>query len=253
MTAIASWRVTGPAATISSAGLLTATSLGIVNVSAVHAGRGSPHLKVIISPAGTFLLLGRVREPGAGPIGGVRVTHPATGQTTTTTAAGSFTRAGVTSTRLSLSMDGYEPVEADGTPNQFCDLPMQRVFRLGPDATSGQTLAPNDMEYEVSPGGPRCQPCHLIRLTSATAGVMPVRVTWADPGVPSFNVWANGQSFPGSPSARETVATVPVAAGETLIYVGWRGVAVSEGVHTSFTVLTGPLSPAASAAASTLR
>jgi hypothetical protein len=253
VTAIATWRVSDDAASISSTGLLTARTLGIVLVHAFHGGKSSPQRKVIITPAGTFVLTGRAREPGAGSIAGVRVTHLGTGQSTTTLPA-TFVIAGVTSTRLSLSKDGYEPVEADGTANEFVDVAMQRVYRLGPEASSLQALAPNDMEYDVSAGGPRCQPCHLVRLTSATAGVMPVRVTWTEPGVPAFQIWANGQSFPGSTSARATVANVPVGVGDTLIYVGWSGGAsIPEGTHISFTVQTGPVSPPASASASAHR
>jgi hypothetical protein len=195
-------------------------------------------VQIVVTPPGTFVVFGRVREPGAGSLAGVRVTHLGTGlivnsQPTT----GNYSFGGVTTTRLAFAKADYEPVEADGVADNFFDVPMQRVYRIGPESTSSQVLAPNDMDYSVAAGGPGCSPCHLVRLTSATAGTINVRVTWDDNG-PPIHVWLNGQMFPAGSPARETVAALTIASGESLLYVG-RTVSGTFFGHTTFTVTTG--------------
>ena len=147
-------------------------------------------------------------------------------------------------------MDGYEPVDAEATPNEFFEVPMQRVYRLGPDATSVQALAPKTWTTKSPPAvraaNLSSHPAHE-RDGGHHAGPRDVD----RPDSPGHHCLDGRPVIPGSAAARETVANVPVGAGETLIYVGWSGVSVDPGTHTTFTVLTGPLT--SSTSLSTLR
>jgi hypothetical protein len=240
------WTVSGtPIITISSSGLVTATGLGVTNLSARYPRTGSPSFsrfaQITVTPPGTFVLYGRTREPAFSSLPGVLVQHLGTGQSVTTTNDGSYSFGGVTTTRLSASRAGYEPVEIDGVRNEFFDVALQKVYRIGPDGASTQVLAPNDMIYAVQQGGPMCDPCHLVRLTSPSAGRITLRVTWSDSG-PIINVWMNGQRFNGA--GREAVAELDVSAGENLVYIGRAGPSGQYFVHTEFIVRTGPVTVA---------
>ena len=223
---------------VSSEGLLTARSLGFAIISVRHPISGSSpffrNLNISVTPPGTVVLAGRTREPGAGSLGSVLIRHLATGQTVTTAADGSYTFAAVTGTRLSFTRTDFEPVEIDAVPYEYFDVPMQRVYRLRPGESSTQLLAPNDMIYEVSPGEPRCDPCHLVRLVSPSAGRITLQVTWTDNG-PPINIWAAGQRFLGTAASRQATAEFDVNSGETLVYVG-RLVSGTYFQHTSMIV-----------------
>ena len=222
---------------------MTAVALGQVTVSARYPSVGSPSmfrsLQVLVTPPGTFTLAGRAREPGAGSLSGVLVRHLETGQTATTAPNdGYYSFGGVTSRRLAFTRSDFEPVEIDAQPNIYFEVAMQRVYRLSADATSSQTLAPNDMEYPIAPGVV-CEPCHLVRLTTASAGKITIRISWTGNDAP-INLWANDQTFLGSAASRETVAELTVAAGETLLYVGRRAPSSSFN-HTGFSITAGPV------------
>jgi hypothetical protein len=66
--------------------------------------------------------------------------------------------------------------------------------------------------------GTACVGCRLIRIQSATTGRLSVKLTWFAAGSRMF-LWANGQEFSGAQSL-QLVATFPVQAGETIVYVG---------------------------------
>ena len=232
--------------TVSPSGLLTAIGLGQVSVNVRYPIVGNPSrfssIQVIVTPPGTFTLAGRAREPGIGSLGGVLVRHLDTGQMATTSLSdGYYSFGGVTSRRLAFTRADFEPVEVDAQPNIYFEVAMQRVYRLSADATTSQTLAPNDMEYTIAPGVV-CEPCHLVRLTTSSAGKITIRISWTGNDAP-INLWANDQTFLGSGTARETVAELTVGAGETLLYVGRRAPSSSFS-HTAFSITAGPVTAA---------
>jgi hypothetical protein len=95
---------------------------------------------------------------------------------------------------------------------------MQRVVRIAAGASVSPTLAPNDVEYHVTPTT-ECQPCRLIRVTSTTNGMVQAKLTWSDVRS-TLHAWVNGQMFPGDPNVREVIVDVPMAGGEIVLYVG---------------------------------
>lgn len=238
----------GSIATVSASGLLTASRLGLVYVTARYPRSGQSlfgTLKVIITPPGTLTLAGRVREPGTESPGDVRVTHIATGQSLLTRFDdGTFNFGGVTSTRLSFTKLNYEPVEIDGTPNDYFEVPLQKVYRISPNATSMQILVPSGLEYEVSPNGPHCRPCHLVRLTTPNTGKITVRAAWGADGGSALSIWMNGQEFQGNPTTRELVADLTVNEGETVLFLGRRSAAAGSSFFLNVTLTTGAVTSA---------
>jgi hypothetical protein len=239
------WTVTGGTGVIriSSSGLVTATALGVANISVRYPATGVPSFTrsamLKVTPPGTFVVYGRAREPGAGSLPGVLVQHLGTGQSVTTSPDGAYSFGGVTSAKMSFSRTGYEPVETDASFDAFFEVALQRVYRIEPEGSSTQVLAPNDMIYPVQQGADRCEPCHLVRLTSPTAGRITLHVNWSDNG-PPINVWTSGgQRFNGS--VRDATAELDVSAGETLLYVGRSVSSAQYFNHTTFTMTTGPL------------
>jgi hypothetical protein len=217
------WTSTSPlVATVSTDGVLTARALGLATIQARFQLGISPALfrsvLATVTPPGTFAASGRVREPGSGSISGARVLNAASGRTLLTPADGTYSFLGLTDAHFSVTKADYEGVELDATRNGSDDVPLQRIIRIAAGASISPTLAPNDMDYPVTPGT-HCQPCRLIRVTSATSGTMQVRVIWTD--VTSvLNVWVNGQAFLGNAVTREVIADVPIGAGEVVLYVG---------------------------------
>ena len=231
VTASASWETTDPqVVVVSNAGVLTATGFGRTFVIVRYFVPGRQLVRstqVSVTPAGTFSILGRVREPGGdngagngtGGLAGASVRHMTSGVTVLTGEFGAFTFGGLTDGRLAVSKDGFEPVELVAPPDSGVDVPLQRVVRIeAGSAPQSRMLAPNDVEYEPAPGT-RCQPCRLIRITSDSPDTVLVRLTWST--TVDLHVWVNGQMFAaGSPSVRVVEASVPVMNGETIIYVG---------------------------------
>ena len=219
VTATTEWTTSAAqVATISSTGVLTGRGLGLVTVTAFYYPE-RVSAQAVVTPAGTFVLAGRAREPGAGPLGGVMIVHMASGTSVVTGNDGRFSLGGMTHpARLSLTKASYEPLEFDAFPNLFLEPPMQRIILVNADSSTLTILAPNDMEYIVGAGA-ACQPCRLVRLMSSSAGTLRVRVSW-DGDDAAVNVWASGRMFPGSNPAREVTADLTVAAGETILYIG---------------------------------
>lgn len=151
VTAAARWSVIpSTVASVDASGMLTALALGLASVNATYGEAGQSRfgsLSVVVTPPGTFVLAGRVREPAAGPLEGVTVLHLASGTSVTTGRDGGFSLPGMTSRRLSLQKPGYESVELDASPNFAIDPPLQRIARLRTGSSTALTLAPNDMEY----------------------------------------------------------------------------------------------------------
>lgn len=252
VTAESRWETSTPeVVSLTQTGLVTARTLGLASISARHPATGNAQTsrfasaQIAITPPGTFIIQGRVREPGAGGIPGARVLQIATGQSLLTPASGVFSMGGVTDGRLSVTKDGFEPVDVTGVDvtaeeNNFTDVPMQRVTRVEPgSAPMSDFLAPNDVEYRVN-AETLCQPCRMIRIASATSGMVRVRITWTD--VPStLNLWLNGQMFPPT-ATREIVTDLPVTGGVDLqVYLGKIRGPVANYVQYTFAVT--PLNP----------
>ena len=247
VTNLTTWSVGPPSlATITANGLLTARGLGLGSISARHPIAGPSlfrSVQIVVTPPGTIVVGGRIREPGASSLPGVRVEHPASGQSATTNTNGEFSFAGVSNTRLLLSRADFEPSEVDAVGNEYANIPLQRIIRIGTEASVSRILAPNDMQYFVSPGV-LCHPCRLVRVVTETAGTLQVRVKWTDSN-PTINIWANGRLFPGSDAVREVVADIAVGAGELLMYYGRIPPSAEFGDHTSVTITTGAVTSGA--------
>jgi hypothetical protein len=204
-------------ATVSQAGLLTATGLGTTRVSArLPEGGALGFVDVKVLPPGTFIISGSVREPGAGRLAGVRISEAVSGLSTTSGGNGDFTLIGVRSLHLLLEKNAYESKTLDASAGA-ADVPMQPIVRVAAGGSTSTTLAPNDMSYTVAPGT-TCWPCRMIRVVMPQAGQLETRVTWTQAQA-RIGLWIDGRRFvPAAGGPLEIVAETPVAAGETLIY-----------------------------------
>jgi hypothetical protein len=234
-TARATWTVSDArVATVSTTGLLTVMQFGAASVSVQYQNRYAS-LGVTATPSGTFVIAGRVREPGAGGIANVQVVDTMTGRATTSDSEGEFSLAelSVLQAHFKAEPPGYEPTEVDATRTNV-DLPLQRVVRL----TAGETvkpdeLAPNDLSYTV--GTNHCIDCHLIRVVVPQAGTVHVHVTWAFTAS-QLSLFAEGQVVAGT--AGDLTADFPVnAPREVLMYLGGASLNSIHG-HTPFTFET---------------
>lgn len=229
--------------TVSASGLVTVVGFGSTGVSLSYQLGSSTvgtSLTVTATPAGTFVMRGRVREPGAGGISGFRVIDTLSGRSLTTDSAGEFSFAELPSLRahFKTEKDGFEPTEFDSSLT-YTDLPVQHVVRL----TVGETvkpprLAPNDLIYNV--GSNRCIDCRMIRVVVPRAGTVHVRVTWTSATKLNFYMGemlvTGNVVMPGN--AGELTADVPIAtAGEVLMYVGMT-LAINSSDHVVFTFET---------------
>ena len=222
VTRSAAWSSTyGIVATVDSTGVVTARGLGLTSIFARYPSSGPGRTgiaQVTVTPAGTFAMTGRVREPGAGGLSGARVLHIDSGQSGTSDTNGLVALGGLTGgARLRISKDGYENSEITGVSG-FFDAPLQRVVRLaaGAPAYSAQ-LAPNDMDLDVG-GGARCQPCRLIRVTSPSPGPAEVTLRWS--GQVSLRIWVDGRAFEPAAGTTEVTAGISIGSGDALVIVG---------------------------------
>jgi hypothetical protein len=175
--------------------------------------------QVTVTPAGSFALSGRVREPGAGSVPNARVVHVDSGTSVESNSDGYFGFGGLTGrSRLRITKLGFEDSETEQEPDGYFDAPLQRVVALAAGAaTYSSRLAPNDVTHDVG-GGASCQPCRMIRVTSASPGIVSVTLQWS--GVETLQIWVDGHAFGAEPGNREVSANVNVGAGDTLVYVG---------------------------------
>ena len=222
-------------ATVSPSGLVTVVGFGATWISATYQSRGAS-MTVTATLPGTFVLAGRVREPGAGGIANVPVVDTVSGRSATTDSDGYFSVAELPrlQAHFKAEKDGYEPAETDATQTNV-DLPLQRVIRLNAGSETGkpETLAPNGVSYIVD--GKICNPCRLIRIVVPRAGILDVRVTWTVPAS-KLTLFAEGQVVAGVVGALAANLFID-APREVLIYLG----VASPGVvadHTPFTVET---------------
>lgn len=203
--------------TISPTGLLTVVGFGSTWTSFAYQSRSSG-MTVTATLPGTFVIAGRVREPGAGGLANVRVVDTLSGRSATADSDGYFSLAELPRLQAHFKAEiaGYEPAEVDATQSSV-DLPLQHVVRL----TAGETvkpiaLAPNDLSYNV--GSRSCSPCRLIRVVVLQAGILHVHVTWTVT-LSKLSLFAEGQVVAGN--TRELTADVPInAPREVLLYLG---------------------------------
>jgi hypothetical protein len=221
VTKLCSWLSSDPATmTVNGEGVVTVLRYGQSFISANYSGKGSG-LSIFATPAGTFVLYGRVREPGNGGVLGARVLESSSGRSVLTDGNGDYSMGDMTAASLVIEKDGFEPVKVTGNPGKFDDVPLQRVNRLASDGTLNMQLAPHDVEYTPMPGS-ACSPCRMIRVTAAEAGTLHLKVTWTETHS-TLSIWANGQLFEGTARGPSEVAgDVAVVAGELQIYVGMK-------------------------------
>jgi hypothetical protein len=233
VTAETIWTSSDPTVATVSAGLVTVQRFGATTVGARYQNRF--HAVVLRpTPAGTFVVAGRAREPGQGGIAGVTVTDTISLRSASTDSDGYYSLASLPrrETRLTFSKDGHEPAELNATQETFGDVPLQRIIRVraGEKVTS-TGFAPNDFTYMV--GGERCSPCRLVRVVADAPGTFHFRVTWSDIRA-TLTLWANGSLTRGSTSPLEADLLVPQ--GESIVYLGMTsGVG---GLHLPFTIET---------------
>jgi hypothetical protein len=225
-------------ATIDSSGVVTARGLGVTPIFVRYPITSPSRFadrQISVTPAGSFALSGRVREPGAGSISGARVLHVDTGQATDSRADGYFVFGGLTGRpRLRVTKEGYEDAETDGVQNTLFDAPLQRVIRIAAGSPEyGSQLAPNDMDLAVGAGA-RCQPCRLIRVTGES-GAAQVSMQWSGPEM--LQIWVNGRAFEPTAGTREVIADINVGTGETLVFVGrpWQAT-IGDYIHFTLVV-----------------
>ena len=218
-TSTVSWTVlTGTVVSISSSGVLEANDFGTGTIRATY-GLSRINVKVTVTPAGTFVVSGRARQPGASGLSAVLITEAVSGRSTVTDLDGMFVLAALIGKELHLTREFHEPVTATVVPfDDQVSIPMQPVMQLQAGERLSGTVAPNDLEYVVTPGA-TCGVCRMVRIQSDSAGMLNVTLT----SEPSWrmNIWVNGQEFT-SPSSTSTGvhATFRVGPGETIIYVG---------------------------------
>jgi hypothetical protein len=177
--------------------------------------------QVTVTPAGTFTLGGRVRQPGSGSVAGARVVHVDSGQGVDANVSGYFAFGGLTGRpRLRVTGSGFEDSETEQMPNEYLDVAIQRIVHLGAGSNAySSELAPNDVTHNVG-GGTFCQPCRLIRVTSGTPGPGQVTLRWTGPA--TLQIWINGRAFQAADGGREITADVNLGGGDTMVFVGRR-------------------------------
>jgi hypothetical protein len=235
VTSLGSWyRGDGRVLSVSPSGLVTVAGFGATWISFTYQSRGAG-VTVTATLPGTFVIAGRVREPGVGGLANVRVVDTMSGRSVTTDADGNFSLAELPSLRahFKVEIERYEPVEVDATEANV-DLPLQHVVRL----TAGETarpaaLAPNDLSYTV--GDNHCNDCRLIRVVVLQAGTVHVHVTWTVTAS-RLSLFAEGQVVAGG--TLELTADVPInAPREIIMYLG-AAPPNAVAAHTPFTLET---------------
>lgn len=209
---------------ITPGGLATALQLGASNVGALYnlgAGSRFAYVSIHVTPSGTFIVTGRVREPGSSGIPGVQVRELTSGTSVVSDSDGQYSMGALMAARLSFDKAGFEPIVMDGKLDAYNDVAMQRVIRIAAGEKVDVKLAPHDMDYAAG-GDSHCYPCRMIRVAGAEAGRLQLKVTWSEPHS-TLNLWINGQLFEGAAHGpSEAVAEVPIGGGELLVYVGMK-------------------------------
>jgi len=211
----------GTIVTIDQNGILTAVGFGATWISFNYQTFAAAGKSVTVTPAGTFVIAGRVREPGAGGLANATVIETLSGRSFTADSSGEFSAAELLrrDAHFRFEQAGYEPAELDAVADLYADLAVQRVVRVvAGEVAAALPLAPNDLRYTVD--GNSCVDCRMIRVVVPQAGLVHVRVTWASP-TPRLTLFAGGQVFKATTTTRELIADVPAnAPDEMLMYLG---------------------------------
>jgi Bacterial Ig-like domain (group 2) len=192
--------------TMSTEGLLTVVGFGNTFVNASYGNRNA-FTRVTATPPGTFVISGRVREPGQGGVLDAMITVRGTGFSAMANADGIFQLAALPTpqARLGITKAEYEPRELDATSSTDVDAPIQRIVRLmAGDSIEPAPLAPNDLSYDVD--GARCEPCRMIRVTVPTTGDMQLVLTWDAPA--RLTLYAGGMTLTGDSGRTEGFLTI---------------------------------------------
>ena len=110
----------------SAGGLLTIVGLGRTFVSATYASKNA-FSRVTATPPGTFVISGRVREPGQGGVLDATVVDRATGYSAAANHDGYFSLPSLPApqARVGVTVNGYEPRELDANESTDLDAPIQ--------------------------------------------------------------------------------------------------------------------------------
>jgi len=237
VTADVSWTSRDPSVvTITPRGLATAIGFGVATIE-VEYQSSRTGFPIGVTPPGTFVVKGDVREPGQGALAGVRVSEVVSGRSTVTDQLGQYVLAALASNHLRFDKEGYEPGTLDIAPDFTGYMRMQRIVHI----TAGETvtvpdLTLMDMSYDV--GADRCSPCRLIRITAPRAGTMRFELAW-EPNLRSeLHLWAGGQHFTGNLNEQSLAAEARVTAGENLVHVGYYRWKVLSGSSIQFRLTT---------------
>jgi hypothetical protein len=214
----ARWSSLDPGVVSVSAGLVRAVSFGQTSVSATYLNRAN-NITVKATPAGTFIVVGGVREPGHGPMANVEVIETLSGRSMTTSSSGGFMFAAIATptVRFAIRQDSYEAIDIQTSSNAvgFLDVPIQKIVRFGPgEKVTPSPLAENDVTYTV--GTAKCDPCRLMRFVTPGAGTASFNITWQ--GSRRLTFFAGDHVIEsGTPLAAE----IPFEdAGEHILYFG---------------------------------
>ena len=216
--------------TVTADGLLTVAGLGRTFVTVSYVSK-TAFTRVTATPPGTFVVSGRVREPGQGGVLDATVTDRATGLSAVANADGLFSLAALPAAqaRVSVARSGYEPRELDASSLTDLDAPIQQVVRVtAGDAIEPPPLAPNDLSYEFD--GIRCQPCRMIRIEVPTTGDMEFVLTWQSP--PRLMLFVEGMRITGDSGRANGFLTISTPR-ELVVYVG-----AESANHTKFKLTT---------------
>jgi hypothetical protein len=220
---------------VSPGGLLTATGFGSTRVNAFIPDTGTLRsVSVTVLATGTFIVGGRVREPGVGPLRGVRVSEAVSGLSMLTDTGGGYLLIGVKSLRLSFDTSGFESRTFEVAEDD--DVPMQPLVRFPIGGNGTTTIAPNDLTYTVGPGV-QCGPCRLVRIATTPGTRFEVRATWARADA-RVMLWIDGRRFERAGSQLETVADATGTGQEVLVYVEVNR--LPNGTHVPITVTASP-------------
>jgi hypothetical protein len=208
---------------VSPGGVVTVLRFGQSYVYATYQGK-SATVSVQATPPGTFIVWGRVREPGSSGLPGVQVREETSGASTQSNADGEFSFGGLVGTRLTFEKDGYERAALEAKPGTFTDAPIQRMIRIAAGGSVEVNLAPHDVSYDLG-DGLRCDPCKMIRVVTEPAGRLQVKASWSEPRA-ALNLWINGRFFEGAGGPLEVLGEAAIdAPGEVLVYVGLKNAA----------------------------
>jgi len=217
------WNSSNPSVVaVTASGDLTTTGLGSATITGQY---GTMQLTTVatVLPPGTFVVSGRIRLPGNGGGGellgvpGFTVTNTDLGNSVVSNAQGQYTIPGVSVlTRLLFEKAGFEPAElvvtgANASPT------VQQLIRIVGGGTASATIFENDITYDPSPAF-HCDNCRLVRVVNSEAGALHVQIDWTGTSG-ALLLWTNGTTFGSEAGTKQLIADIPMAAGETALYI----------------------------------